>query len=184
MEELSWDIEQEISSCILEGFSRVLSNILEDSTQWHRRALRDCMIHQGGDFRGSAISEKLSGFSEYGRIPEFQNFLRRGTTPNPHLISSSSSSTTVSQQHPRRGHSSVILSVFLHFPGASRGAILLITSCTHSITQYNKMAYHFSSICLYYYMLHHCYFYHFEFPGYYIICVYLVGVYWGFGENL
>ena len=62
MEGLSWEIEQEIRSCILEEFGRVLGSILEDSTQWQRRALRDCVIPQGGDFRGSAISEKLSGF--------------------------------------------------------------------------------------------------------------------------
>ena len=42
MEELSWDIEQGINSCILEEFGRVSGNILEDSTQW------DCVIPQGG----------------------------------------------------------------------------------------------------------------------------------------
>ena len=62
MEELSWEIEQEINSCILEEFGRVSGSILEDSTQWHRRALRDCVIPQGGDFRGLAIPEKLFGF--------------------------------------------------------------------------------------------------------------------------
>ena len=62
VEELSWDIEQGTNSCILEEFGRVLGNILEESNQWQRKALRDCVIPQGGDFRGSTISEKLSGF--------------------------------------------------------------------------------------------------------------------------
>ena len=70
MEELSWDIEQVYSSCILEGFGRVSGNVLEDSTQWQRRALRDCVIPQGGDFRWSAILEKLSGFSKEGNNPK------------------------------------------------------------------------------------------------------------------
>ena len=64
VEDLSREIEQEMNSCILEEFGRVSGCILEDSTQWQRRALRDCVIPQGGDFRGSAISETLSGFSK------------------------------------------------------------------------------------------------------------------------
>ena len=62
MEDLSWEIEQGISPCILEDFGRVSGRVLEGSLQWQRRALRDCVDPQGGDFRGSAISEKLSGF--------------------------------------------------------------------------------------------------------------------------
>ena len=61
VEDLSWEIEQGISPCILEDFGRVSGGVLEDSLQGQRRALRDCVDSQGGDFRGSAILEKLSG---------------------------------------------------------------------------------------------------------------------------
>lgn len=42
---------QEFHAVFLEGF-----------IQWQCKALRDCAEPQGGDFRGSAISEKLLGF--------------------------------------------------------------------------------------------------------------------------
>ena len=61
VEDLSLEIEQGISPCILEDFGRVSERVLEDSLQWQRRALRDSVDPQGGDFRGSAILEKLSG---------------------------------------------------------------------------------------------------------------------------
>ena len=61
VEDLSLEIEQGISPCILEDFGRVSGRVLEDSLQGQRRALRDCVDPQGGDFRGSAILEKLSG---------------------------------------------------------------------------------------------------------------------------
>ena len=61
VEDLSLEIEQGISPCILEDFGRVSGRVLEDSLQWQRRALRDSVDPQGGDFRGSAILEKLSG---------------------------------------------------------------------------------------------------------------------------
>ena len=64
MEDLSWEIEQGISPCILEDLGRVSGKILEDFLQWQRRALRDYGDPQGDDFRGSAISERLSGFVE------------------------------------------------------------------------------------------------------------------------
>ena len=85
----------------------------------------------------------FSGFIEQRLIPEFQHFLRRGAAPNPHLIPVVVAATTVLRQLGRsleRGHFLTILSVFLHFPCASQGAIFLITSCTLSITKYNKMA--------------------------------------------
>ena len=53
-------IEQGTHPCLLEDFGRVLGGDLEDSIQWQHRALRDSVDPQGGDFRGSAISEKLS----------------------------------------------------------------------------------------------------------------------------
>ena len=61
VEDLSLEIEQGISPCILEDFGRVSGRVLEDSLQWQRRALRDSIVPQGGDFRGSAILEKLFG---------------------------------------------------------------------------------------------------------------------------
>ena len=61
MEDLSLEIKQGISPCMLEDFGRVSSRVLEDSLQEQRRALRDNVDPQGGDFRGSAILEKLSG---------------------------------------------------------------------------------------------------------------------------
>ena len=61
LEELSSEIEQGTSPCILEDFGRVLGGVLEYSLQWQRRALRDSIDPQGGDFRGSAIFENLSG---------------------------------------------------------------------------------------------------------------------------
>ena len=70
----------------MEDFGRVLGVVLEYSLQWQRRALRDSVDPQGGDFRGSAIFEKLSGFIEQRPILEFQHFLRRGAAPNAHLI--------------------------------------------------------------------------------------------------
>ena len=62
MEDLSWEIEQGINPCILEDFGRVMGRVLEGLLQWQRRALRDNIDPQGGDFRESTISEKLSGF--------------------------------------------------------------------------------------------------------------------------
>jgi len=62
VEDLSWEIEQGLSPCILEDFGRVSGRVLVCFIQWQRRALRDCVGPQGGDFRGSAISENLSGF--------------------------------------------------------------------------------------------------------------------------
>ena len=62
LEDLCWVIEQGISPCILEDFGRVSGRVLEGFLQWQRKALRDCANPQGGDFRRSAISEKLSGF--------------------------------------------------------------------------------------------------------------------------
>ena len=61
LEDLSLEIEQGTSPCILEDFGRVLGRVLEYSLQWQRRALRDSVDPQGGDFRGSAISEMLYG---------------------------------------------------------------------------------------------------------------------------
>jgi len=61
VEDLSLEIEQGISPCILEAFGKVSGRVLEDSLQGQRRALRDSVNPQGGDFRGSAILEKLSG---------------------------------------------------------------------------------------------------------------------------
>ena len=43
-------------------FGRVSGKVLEGFLQWQCRALRDCADSQGGDFRGSAIPGKLSGF--------------------------------------------------------------------------------------------------------------------------
>ena len=59
--DLSLEIGQGTNPCILEDFGRVLGGVLEYSLQWQRRALRDSVDPQGGDFRGSAIFEKLSG---------------------------------------------------------------------------------------------------------------------------
>ena len=61
VEDLSLEIEQGINPCILEDFGKVLGRLLEDSLQGQRRALRDNVDPQGGDFRGSTILEKLSG---------------------------------------------------------------------------------------------------------------------------
>ena len=61
VDDLSWDIEQGMSPCILEDFGRVLGRVLEDSLQGQHRALRDSIDPQGGDFWGSAILEKLFG---------------------------------------------------------------------------------------------------------------------------
>ena len=61
MEDLSLEIEQGINPCILEDFGRVSGGVLEDSLQGQRTALRDSVDPQGGDFRGSAILENLSG---------------------------------------------------------------------------------------------------------------------------
>ena len=52
MEDLSLEIEQGINPCILEDFGRVSGRVLEDSLQWQRRALRDSVDPQGGDFWG------------------------------------------------------------------------------------------------------------------------------------
>ena len=62
MENLSLEIEQVIDPCILEDFGRVLGRVLEYSIQPLRRALEDSVIPQGGDFRGSAISDMIFGF--------------------------------------------------------------------------------------------------------------------------
>ena len=61
VEDLSLDIEQGINPCILGDFGRISGRGMEASLQWKRRALRDSIDPQGGDFRGSAILEKLSG---------------------------------------------------------------------------------------------------------------------------
>ena len=60
VEDLSWEIEKGISPCILEDFGKVSGRVLEDSLQEQCRALRESIDPQGGDFRGSAILEKLS----------------------------------------------------------------------------------------------------------------------------
>ena len=59
-EDLSLEIEQGIGPCILEDFGGVSGRDLEDSLQWQRRALRDSVDPQGGEFRGSVVFEKLS----------------------------------------------------------------------------------------------------------------------------
>ena len=59
--DLSLEIEQGISPCILEDFGRVSGGVLEDSLQGQRRAFRNCVDPQGGDFRGSTILEKIPG---------------------------------------------------------------------------------------------------------------------------
>ena len=60
VEDLSLEILQGISPCILEDFGRVSGRVLEDSLQEQHRALRDSVDPQGVDFRGLAILEKLS----------------------------------------------------------------------------------------------------------------------------
>ena len=50
VEDLSLEIEQGISPCILEDFGRVSGRVLEDSLQGQRKALRDSIDTQGGDF--------------------------------------------------------------------------------------------------------------------------------------
>lgn len=120
--------------------------VLEHSLQEQRRDLRDCVDSQGGDFWGSAILEKFYGLFWFyweeanSRVSAFSE---EGNSPKSSFDSSSSNSTIVLRQFGRsskRGHFLTILSVFLHLPCASRGATCLITSCTLSITQYNKMA--------------------------------------------
>ena len=65
-EVLSLEIEQGASPCLLEDFGRVCGRILVVSIQPQRRALEDSVDPQGGDFRGLAISETLSGLSGFG----------------------------------------------------------------------------------------------------------------------
>ena len=60
LEDLSLEIEQGANPCPLEDFGRVCGRILVVSIQSQRRALEDSVDPQGGDFRGSAISEMLS----------------------------------------------------------------------------------------------------------------------------
>ena len=61
VEDLSLEIEQGINPCILEDFGRVLGRVFKDSLQGQRKASKDSVDPQGGDFRGLAILEKLSG---------------------------------------------------------------------------------------------------------------------------
>ena len=62
LEVSSCEIEQGANPCYLEDFGRVWGTILVVSIQPQRRALGDSVDPQGGDFRGSAISEMPSGF--------------------------------------------------------------------------------------------------------------------------
>ena len=49
-----WRVLARVSGIFLEGF-----------IYWKHRTLRDYVEPQGGDFRGSAISENLSGLSPF-----------------------------------------------------------------------------------------------------------------------
>ena len=62
LEDSSLEIEKGTIPCPLEDFGRVFGRILVVSIQPQRRALEDSVDPQGGDFRGSAISEMLSRF--------------------------------------------------------------------------------------------------------------------------
>ena len=128
----------------LEGFPLGAAQGIEEL----RRTPRGCFLGVGHSWKAFWV---FLGFLSRARIQSF-NFFQEGEQPQ--IIICFLVAAAAQQQHSRREAILVILRVFLHLPCASQGAICLITSCTHFIAQYNKMAWHFSlhflCICLYF----------------------------------
>ena len=141
VEDLSRGIEQEINSCILEEFGRVLGwvfggfySVVAQISEELRRTLRGWFLRVSHSRKAFWV---FLGFLSRARFQSFSFFWGGEQSQILVWFLAAAAAQQFSQllgHRSKRGHSFAIVSVFLHLPCASRGAIFLITSCTHFIT--------------------------------------------------